>query len=107
MVVGLLTGSASPEKRWLSLQETGMEKDYQALAIEERDRRRAAADEAELHGIANHLREADQRVQRHAVLCKKHGLPDHATPREISDAWIAHQGKWREWVTNAHPDKRG
>jgi hypothetical protein len=83
------------------------EKDYLQLAIEERARRQAAADTAEIDAIANAMRETDEREARHAALRKKHGLPDTANPRQISDAWIAHHKAWREFVTNAHPDKRG
>ncbi len=73
-------------------------KDYQALAIDEAARRRAQRDEAEIQEIANALREQDERQARHAALRKKHGLPDHATPRQISDAWIAHNSAWGSFV---------
>jgi hypothetical protein len=76
------------------------EKDYQALAIEERARRQAAADQAEIDAIANHMRETDEREARHASLRRKHGLPDTATLRQIADAEIAYDHGWRSYVAN-------
>jgi len=75
-----------------------MLKNYTALAVEEAARRRAQRDEQEIQEIENQLREADERVARHAALQAKHGLPDHATPRQISDAEREYAAAWGSFV---------
>jgi len=76
--------------------------DYLAKARELHAVKRAAAEEAAIQDLASHLREADERADRHAALRQKHGLHPAASPREIADAEIAHERAFGSFVVSRY-----
>jgi hypothetical protein len=74
--------------------------DYMALAREQLALEDAAATVARIQNKAAQMQHADERAALFAALRKKHGLPDTATPREVSDAWIAHRHARNSFVSS-------
>ena len=66
----------------------------------------AAEQEAEIETRAA-LKEAEERQARHAELCRKHGLPETATPIEVSQAqhraWAEHEKRVFDCYGVPHP----